>query len=147
MTNDSAFVFGLALPLPLFDRNQGGIAEAVANLATARQRYEAVRVETLTGLSEAAAALAASQDEATALRNEALPAAQQAFEAVRQDYLQGKLDCLHVVDVQGELFKLQARFIDSIEAYHKARADIERLTGRALNPASRTPIQEDLNEK
>ena len=146
-TDDSAFVLGLALPLPLFNRNQGGIEEAVANLAGARQRYEAVRVKTLAALSEAATALAASHDEVTALRSEVLPAAQQAFEAVQQGYLQGKFDYLYVLDTQRTLFETQARYVDSIEAYHKARADVERLTGRSLSTASPTPVREDHHEE
>jgi cobalt-zinc-cadmium efflux system outer membrane protein len=138
-TDDSAFVFGLALPLPLFSRNQGGIEEAVAHLAGARQRCEAVRVKTLASLSEATAALAASYDEVTPMRSEVLPAAQEAFEAVQQGYLQGKFDYLYVLDTQRTLFETQARYIDSIAAYHKARADVERLIGRSLNTASPNP--------
>jgi len=35
-TDDEALVFSLTLPLPLFDRNQGGILGATAQLAKAR---------------------------------------------------------------------------------------------------------------
>jgi cobalt-zinc-cadmium efflux system outer membrane protein len=146
-TDDSAFVVGLAVPLPLFDRNQGGIEEAIANLAGARQQYEAVRVKTLATLSEAANALAAAHDEVTTLKSEVLPAAQQAFEAVQQGYLQGKFDYLYVLDTQRTLFQTQAQYIDSIEGYHKARANVERLTGRPLDSESNdggpsSPVQE-----
>jgi cobalt-zinc-cadmium efflux system outer membrane protein len=147
LTDDSAFVLGLAVPLPLFDRNQGGIREAVANLGAARRQYEAVRVKTLAALSEAATALAAAHDEMAALKSEVLPGAQQAFEAVQQGYLQGKFDYLYVLDTQRTLFETQARYINSIEAYHKARADAERLTGRSLDAESNdgrpsNPVQE-----
>jgi cobalt-zinc-cadmium efflux system outer membrane protein len=135
-TDDSAFVLGLAVPLPLFDRNQGGIEEAIADLGAARQRYEAVRIKTLAALSEAAGALAASHEEVTALKSEVVPAAQQAFEAVQQGYRQGKFDYLYVLDTQRTLFETQARYLDSTEAYHKARADVERLTGRPLDTES-----------
>ncbi len=135
-TDDAAFVAGLAVPLPLFDRNQGGIEEALADLAASRQQYEAVRVKTLAALSEAVSALAAAQEEVTALKSEVLPAAQQAFEAVQQGYRQGKFDYLYVLDTQRTLFQTQATYIESVEAYHKARADVERLTGRPLDAGS-----------
>ena len=136
-TDDAAMVFGLAVPIPLFDRNQGGIREAIAALAEARQQYEAVRVKTLAALAEAANALAAAWEEATILRQDALPKAQQAFEAVQQGYRQGKFDYLYVLDTQRALFQTQAAYINSVEAYHKARADVERLIGRSLDATSK----------
>lgn len=146
-TDDSALVLGLALPIPAFDRNQGGVEEAIANLAGARQKHEAVRVKTVAALSEAVSALTTAHDEVNALKSEVLPAAQQAFEAVQQGYLQGKFDYLYVLDTQRTLFQTQARYIDSIEAYHKARADVEWLTGRSSSAASPIPVQEDHHEE
>ena len=150
-TDDSAFVVGLAVPLPLFDRNQGGVQEAVAHLGETRRQYEAVRVKTLAALSQATTSLAAADEEVAALKSEVLPAAQQAFEAVQQGYLQGKFDYLYVLDTQRTLFETQARYIDSIEAYHKARADVERLTGRSLategdNGRPLNPVQESSSQ-
>jgi len=150
-TDDSAFVAGLAVPLPLFDRNQGGIEEAIANLGQARRQYEAVRVKTLAALSQAVETLAAAREEVTALKSEVVPAAEQAFDAVQQGYRQGKFDYLYVLDTQRTLFETQARYINSTEAYHKARADVERLTGRSLDTESNDggpldSIQEPLSQ-
>ncbi len=44
-TDDSALVLGLGVPIPLFDRNQGGIREATAELGKARRQYEAAQVQ------------------------------------------------------------------------------------------------------
>ena len=82
-TDDSALVLGLGVPIPLFDRNQGGIREAVAELGKTRRQYEAAQVRTLAALSEAVSALAAAYDEVTILRNDVLPKAEQAFAAAR----------------------------------------------------------------
>lgn len=146
-TDDSALVLGLAMPIPLFDRNQGGIREAVAELGKTRRQYEAVQVRTLAALSEAVSALAAAYEEVTILRNDVLPKAQQAFEAARQGYEQGKFDYLYVLDAQRTLFAVQAQYVDSVEAYHKAQADVQRLIGRHLDTDSNdrrpsNPVQE-----
>ena len=131
-TDDETLVFGLAVPLPLFDRNQGNIAEATANLARTQQESEAARVKVRTALNAAGNALVAAHDEVTILRTDVLPAAHQAFDAARQGYEQGKFDYLYVLDAQRTLFETRAQLIDSVEAYHKARADAERLIGRSL---------------
>ncbi|MBN2129585.1 MAG: TolC family protein [Sedimentisphaerales bacterium] len=132
-TDDEALIFGLSIPIPIFDRNQGGIAEATANLARTRQRSEAVKVRMQATLSAAVNTLAAAHDETSILRSDVLPTAQQAFDAARRGYEQGKFDYLYVLDAQRTLFETKTQLIDSAEAYHKARADVERLIGRSLD--------------
>jgi len=140
-TDDAAMVFGLAVPLPLFDRNQGGVLEATAQLGKVRRQYEAARIKTLAALSEAANSLAAAYDEATILHNDALPKAQRVFEAAQQGYRQGKFDYLHLLDAQRTLFETQARYVHSVAQYHQAQADVQRLTGRpAGEPDPQTPV-------
>jgi cobalt-zinc-cadmium efflux system outer membrane protein len=134
-TDDAALVFGLALPLPLFDRNQGGVLEATAQLAKTRRQYEAAQVRTLAALSEAVNTLAAAYEQAAILHHEVLPKAQGAFEAAQEGYRQGKFDYLHLLDTQRTLFQMQARYVDSVEAYHQSQADVDRLTGRSPDAA------------
>jgi cobalt-zinc-cadmium efflux system outer membrane protein len=146
-TDDAAMVFGLAVPLPLFDRNQGGVLEATAQLGKARRQYEAARIKTLAALSEAATMLAATHDEVTILRDDILPKAQRAFEAAQQGYQQGKFDYLHLLDAQRTLFETQAQYVDSVAEYHKTQADVQRLTGRHLDAEGNdgrpsNPVQE-----
>ena len=43
-TDDAAMVFGFAMPIPLLNRNQGGILAAMADLAKTRRQYEAARI-------------------------------------------------------------------------------------------------------
>jgi cobalt-zinc-cadmium efflux system outer membrane protein len=125
------------VPLPLFDRNQGGVLAATAELGKARRQYEAAQVKTLAALSEAASALAAAYDEVTILQSDVLPKAQRAFEAAQQGYLQGKFDYLHLLDAQRTLFQAQAQYDDSVETYHRAQADVARLTGRPVDVENR----------
>ncbi len=131
-TDDSAFILGLSIPIPVFDRNQGGIAEATANLAKTHQEQRAAHLEAVTLLSRTLNELAGIYDEIQLLEDDVLPRAQQAYEAAAEGYRQGKFDYLHVLDAQRTLFETKGQFIDSIEAYHKARAAVERLIGRPI---------------
>jgi cobalt-zinc-cadmium efflux system outer membrane protein len=154
-TDDSSLVLGLGVPIPLFDRNQGGIREAVAELGKVRRQVEAAQVRILASLSEAAGAQAAAYEEATILRTDVLPKAEQAFAAAQDGYRQGKFDYLYVLDTQRTLFEMQAGYLDAVEAYHRASAEVQRLVGAppakanehlsisTLNPSS----QEDSNEE
>lgn len=130
--DDAALVLGVALPIPLFNRNQGGVKEAMENLAKAREQYRATKVKRVAALGEALNRLAGAYNEVAVLQSDVLTNAQRAFETAYQGYEEGKFDYLYVLDTQRTLFETRAQHIDSLEVYHTARADVERLTGQGL---------------
>lgn len=132
-SDDTAVVFGLSIPIPTSNRNQGRILEARHNLAKAQTQRRAVEANLYVALADAYEALSSALIEVTALKNEVLPGAQSAFDAARQGYRQGKFDYLMVLDAQRTFFYSRARYIESLAAYHGARAEVERLIGRSID--------------
>lgn len=132
-TDDNALVFGLAIPVPLFNQNQGKILEAKYNLAKAENLQRAAETSLYTTLANAYQALASASIESTGLGNEIVPGAQRAFYAASQGYREGKFNYLMVLDAQRTFFYARAKYIESLAAYHKAKADVERLIGQDLN--------------
>jgi len=132
-TDDSAAVLGLSIPLSVSDRNQGGILRATYLLAKTQESGKAAEIQVLVSLEEAAQRLAGTYVEATALKNDVLPGAQSGFDAVSEGYRDGKFDYLQVLDAQRTLFEARGRYIESLTAYHKAKADAERLVGQSID--------------
>jgi outer membrane protein, heavy metal efflux system len=131
-TCDTALVFQLAIPLVLFDRNQGARLEARYRLAKAGEERRAAEVRVQTELAATYAALSAAFTEATRLRAEVLPGARSAFEAANEGYRQGKFGFLEVLDAQRTLFEARSQYIEALAAYHQTEAEIERLIGEPL---------------
>ena len=131
-SDQRAFKAGIALPLPLFDRNQGAVQRARYRLEQARRQREASRVRLDTTLSKAYRSLASAQSEAQTIAEETLPAAQSAFESVRQGYRQGKFDYLEVLDAQRTLFGVRRQQIQALRRYYRARVRVERLVATPL---------------
>lgn len=125
--DDTAMVAGLSLPLPLFDRNQGGIAAAGAALNQSRHRQQAALARSRTALVNSHAALVAAQGQASVLREQVLPAALRAFEAAELGYQVGKFDYLTVLDAQRTLFEVRGQYLEALTAAHLALADLDRL--------------------
>lgn len=130
---ETTYRFRLAVPIPLFDRNQGGIREAQCNLAKAGKERAAVEASVLAELTEAYQTLVSAYDEAVALRDDVLPAAARAFEGTSDGFRKGRYSYLEVLDVQRTLFELKSQYIDALAAYHSARADVERLIAESLD--------------
>jgi outer membrane protein, heavy metal efflux system len=139
---DAALVFELSLPLPLFDRNQGGILEAQSRLAKATEERRAAAVRVQTALGTAYTALATAFAEVTTLHNAVLPESRRAFEATSEGYRQGKFGLLDVLDAQRTLFEAREQYIDALADYHKAVVEIERLLGEGFETVIDTPASE-----
>ncbi len=132
-TNDYALTFGLSLPLPLFDRNQGGVLEAHYRLAQLRHERKSAEVRTSTALAESYETLVSARNEAIGLRDEVVPGAAKAFDAAQEGYQQGKFGYLEVLDAQRTLFEARSRFLNALAQYHRSVAIVESLIGTKLD--------------
>ncbi|VAX22510.1 Heavy metal RND efflux outer membrane protein, CzcC family [hydrothermal vent metagenome] len=135
-TDDSAIVLGVSMPLMIFNRNQGAYQEARFNLAKALEQQKAEELLVVAKLADGYRDLSTAYAEAIALKSDVIPGAKEAFETAREGYLQGKFGYLEVLDAQRVLFETKEKYIDSLAAYHKASANVERLIGASLDAVS-----------
>lgn len=132
-TDDNAIVFGISIPLPISNRNQGGKLEAAYKLARVREEQRAAQSRIQMKLVKAYQALSNSYTKAAILNKSVLQGAESVFQASKTGYNQGKLDYLHVLDAQRTLFEAKAQYIDALESFHTAKTDVERLIGRPID--------------
>ena len=128
----NAWIVGASIPLPLFDRNGAAIAEAGHRIAGAREQQRAAALRAGSALTEAYNRLAASRVELSALRTVIIPGAREAFDAVTEGYRLGRFGYLDVLDAQRTLITYNVQYQRTLAEFHKAVADIERLTGSPL---------------
>ena len=137
--DSNAIVIGASIPLPLFDRNRGGIEEARSRLAKAHEERRAAQARVAAALADAYAALASAYDEVTALRSAVLPGSQQTFEAVSEGYRLGRFGYLDVLESQRTLIGAGSQYLRALSEYHKAIAYVERLIGAPLAGSTDLP--------
>lgn len=128
-SSSNALVAGLEFPLPLFNRNQGGIRESMARTSQAGHERRAAEINLRTELLETWQSLAASHQQVTDLRDEILPGAQSAFESTEYGFREGKFDFLQLLDAQRTLFDVKGQYLKALETYHLTRIETERLAG------------------
>ena len=128
----NTFTGGVSLPLPIFDRNQGGIREARANLRKSQWEQQAAETQVRTALATAHSALAAAVRQRGVFKSEILPGAQATFEAVREGYRQGTFDYLDFLTAQQDLAETRVEYVNLLVALHEAAADVERLVGEPI---------------
>jgi len=123
-------IIGLAIPLPLFDRNQGATLEAARRADKAGDEHQLARIRLLTELQQASGQLALASASAQTLQTRVLPAATQAHDAAVKGFEAGKFAFADVLDAQRALLQARARHLNTLAAAHHAAAAIDRLLGR-----------------
>jgi cobalt-zinc-cadmium efflux system outer membrane protein len=133
-TNDWALVVGLEVPIPIFDRNQGGRRAARSDLSRSREEQRSAELRLRRALARSYQDLASAYEELTALRGEAIPTAERAYTATKRAQRQGALRFTEVLDAQRSLFALRTQLVAALATYHVARAQTEALIGGPLEP-------------
>lgn len=130
-TDDTAALFSLSIPLPLFNGGGAALAQASAERqrAQAQRRMTALDVDQAIARAQAEAANAATM--AATANGPALAAAEEAARIARIGYREGKFGQLDLLDAERTLAETRAGAIDALAAYHIAQAQLERLTARA----------------
>ncbi len=130
--DEKAFVAGLAMPIPAFDRNQGEILETRLRGAQGEALRHAAAVRVKTDLAVVYQALDTAYQETVILRAQVEPSAESALAAAEEAFRQGKIGALDLLDAQRTLFAVRRQSVDAHAVYHRAVVAIERLIGGPL---------------
>ena len=128
-SGEKLLMFGVSIPLPLRNRNQGARLRAGYELAGAAENLREVHSKVHMELFQKYSLFSSAYIEASQLKKNILGSAEAVFEASMKSYENGKSDYLNVLDSQRMLFEVRTQYIDALVRYHSAGAEIERLTG------------------
>lgn len=130
-TRDESLLFGVSVPLPLFDRQQGALRAARAELVAAQAGLALARQQ----FGQAQDALLLQRDtawrEAAQLRDEVLPVAGRVLAGVREGYRAGKFSLLELLDAQRSLMSDREAYLAARQSFHQSDAALDELLGRA----------------
>ena len=133
----NAFVAEVALPLPVFNRNQGALAEASARADKARAERRTAAVGAEAVLAETYEDLVAAYEHARRLADTVVPRAEAAVAGTRQAHAQGMVRSLDVLEAQRTVATVEEDHLEALARYQTAAADLERLTGLAVGRGER----------
>ncbi len=134
---DSRMVFGLALPLPLWNRNQQGVAEAVADREVARARFETTQEHLASLLAVAFTRFTAGRSVREALESRVVPLADQQDAEVRRVAELGRFDPLLVLTAINAQYSAKLQLTDAREGESIGAVRLDELIGPPLPAASR----------
>jgi cobalt-zinc-cadmium efflux system outer membrane protein len=133
---EASVVFGVAVPFPVFDRNQGGVAEARALAGKTAATAKATEVRLQAALFGLHQGLLHTVHELDAFEKQILPETEEALSISRQGFEQGRYAYLDLLDAQRTFVDVKKEYLEAAASYHRFVLAIERLTGE---PMDRTP--------
>ena len=128
--NDStALVAGLSFPLPVLNRNQGGIKQAKANIIKVDAENYAAGLSLRQSAIQAWENFASSREETDNYQNRIIPSAQKAYSQADDGYSRGAFTFLDLLDAQRTLYEVQEAKLDSLLSVYEAKAQTDFLMG------------------
>ncbi|QDU14134.1 Cobalt-zinc-cadmium resistance protein CzcC precursor [Gimesia maris] len=134
----------VALPFPLFNRNQGGIYNAASEVNRSERELERVRLVLRDQLISSYRDYMLARNQSEQMRKEVLPDLREALELMIKGYEKGEFSFLAVLNAQQNNFQSNLEYIDALNRAHRLSVEISglQMTG-GLNPATiGTAIQE-----
>lgn len=120
------YVVGVSIPLPLFDRNQGGVSTALSksevSLFSRQQNEQTLKLE----LKDNYDKYESTFKQISELEAGVLPSVRETLNAISSAYEQGRFSYLEVLDAEASLFEIRDQHIGLLEEYWTIRASLER---------------------
>ena len=133
-TQRNVLLFGVSVPLPIFDRNQGNLLEALKLEDKARDELQAASVRLHSEVAQGQERLSTITAEVQSLQQDVLPGAKSAYDAATIGFENGKFNFLEVLDAQRTYFTAKSQYLKALGEAHRAAADIDRLLGASMVP-------------
>ncbi|MBP3955855.1 TolC family protein [Gemmata sp. G18] len=133
----------LRMTVPIFNRNQGGIARAQAELDQLERRKVTVHNQIVQDVRTAHARYQQARAELDLLKNKTRPEVEATIKRARAAFEKGGVTYLLVLETNRQLIDTYAREAQLFADLRRAWAELERSVGRKLSPPGRDSVGSD----
>ena len=136
---DQRVLFGVAIPLPLFNRRQGEIETALGKRSrqTATVAFVVARIDK--EVAQAYERFVASRRIVEEFVKRIVPQQEENFHLLREGYEAGQFRLTDVLLGQREFIEGRLRYLDATSQYNSFVAELERAVGAPLLKVGRMP--------
>ena len=136
-TRDTITTVQFGLPLPIFNRNQGNIRAAHADVHRAQQEVQRLELELMSRLARAFQRYETAVQQVATYNEQILPKARESLDLTTEGYRQQEFDFLQVLTAQRTYFLARLDYLESLAELQKSVVAIEAmLLTDGLSPAT-----------
>lgn len=131
-SNDTQLGLRLSMPIPLFDRNQGGRVAARARLDAADSRRLALERSIIAEVEAAASRLSSSEKILEQFEKGIIPQLTENLKLTQEAYRIGEVGILSVIDEQKKFFEVNDSYLSALHNRHVACIKLETVVASEL---------------
>jgi outer membrane protein, heavy metal efflux system len=139
--SDNVLTFGVAVEIPIFNRNQGEIASAVGERAEAGRQREFLEATIRRDVALAYRRYRAAAEALVLYRTQILPRSEEIVQSVRAAYGLGEFSIFDVLQEQRRLVESETGYTEALRDYYAALAELEGALGTRLPASGFAPDQ------
>lgn len=137
-TDDTIAGIQAGIPIPIWNKNQGGIRQAQAEVSVASQNIERVALDLKNRLASAFQEYSTARTQAETYTAEILPRAKKTFDLVRLGYSQGELGYLDLLAAQRTFAQTNLAYLNALDDLWQSWVQID---GLLLSESLATPLE------
>jgi cobalt-zinc-cadmium efflux system outer membrane protein len=130
-----SFVGGISVPLPLFNRNQGGVQEALVNQKKREVEKNAEINSLILELDEHYRTFTILEKEITVLKDRILPKAEEMLDKFIEGYEKKEIPYIGVLEARRKHIETRKKYIATLRDFNGTIAYLERLCSTHLHGA------------
>lgn len=130
--NSHSFLFGVSLPLPLFNKNQGETASLEAMMRSNEYEQKRARLETKAFINASISKLHQLINSHNAIDALLLPTAEDTYKALRENYNVGRIPYTSLLEAERSLIELRFEHNDVLFDIYQQLIALEQISGIRL---------------
>jgi outer membrane protein, heavy metal efflux system len=129
-----SWALGVTVPLPIYNRNQGGIARAKINVSQSQMQLSDLERQAVIDIEEAVQEYEVTRREVDELRDEVNPRAEQVRDEVYRLYDSGAKSVLDYLDAQLAYNQVVKQYLDTAVRHRRSMLSLNTVVGRRIMP-------------
>jgi outer membrane protein, heavy metal efflux system len=129
-----SWALGVTVPLPIYNRNQGGILRSKINVTQTQMELADLERQAQIDVEEAVQEYEVTRREVTELHDEVNPRALQVRDEVQRLYKEGARSVLDFLDAQLEYNQTVKQYLDTAVRHRRSMLSLNTVVGRRIMP-------------
>jgi cobalt-zinc-cadmium efflux system outer membrane protein len=129
-----SYALGLTVPLPVFNRNQGGVKRAELNVAQTQIELSETERQALVDVEEAYQEYNVSRREVDELAKDVIPAAKQVRDEAYRLLGAGEKSLVEFIAAQQEFNQIAKQYLDTAIRHRRSMVNLNTVTGKKILP-------------
>jgi outer membrane protein, heavy metal efflux system len=129
-----SYALGVTVPLPVFNRNQGGIQRAILNVSQTQIELSEVERQALVDVEKAVQEYEVSRREVDVLSRDVIPDAKQVRDEASRLLGAGEKSLVEYIFAQQEFNQIAQKFLDTAIRHRRSMVNLNTVTGKKIMP-------------